>query len=311
MINTTIQKYKNGDIDAKEYRKKMFEIYERLLEYCDLLKFSKVEKLEIEKDKVIININRNDKNIKMLLHHLDSGAVPVTIMTFGEYEEEEMNMTLALLNMLGDDSVIFDIGANLGWYTLNIKKYMPKSKVYSFEPIEETYYKLKENLELNQIENENTFNFGFYNKNKKIEFFYDVIGSGASSIANLRELETTKKIQCNVKKMDDFIIENNIKRLDFIKCDVEGAELFVYEGGINAINELKPIVFSEMLRKWSAKLGYHPNDIICLFKKIGYECFVIDGAKLKKIEFVDENTVETNYFFMHMNKHAYIIKELL
>ena len=310
MIKEIIQEYKSDKIDAKEYGKKMFSIYEGLLEYCDLLKSSIVEKVEINKEKVIVNIKRNNKNIKMLLYPLDYAAVPVTIMSFGKYEEEELNMTLTLLGMLDDDSVIFDIGANLGWYTLNVIKDIPSRRLYSFEPIEETYYKLKENCEINEVENVNIFNFGFYNENKRIEFYYDVLASGASSLADLRELQSTKKVECNVKKIDDFVKENNIDRIDFIKCDVEGSELFVYEGGLESIKEFKPIIFSEILRKWSAKFKYNPNDIIDMFREIGYECFVIQDNKLRKFFKVDEDTIETNYFFLHKDKHNQIIKAM-
>lgn len=54
-----------------------------------------------------------------------------------------------------------------------------------------------------------------------------------------------------------------------------------------------------MLRKWSAKFGYHPNDIIDLFASVGYKCFVIKEDKLRKFARVDEETVGTNYFFLH------------
>ncbi len=100
--------------------------------------------------------------------------------------------------------------------------------------------------------------------------------------------------------------------VDFIKCDVEGSELFVYQGGLETLKKYKPVVFSEMLRKWSAKFGYHPNDIIALFKNIGYQCYVITVDNyLKEITEVTEETVETNYFFLHGEKHGKIREELV
>ena len=64
------------------------------------------------------------------------------------------------------------------------------------------------------------------------------------------------------------------------------------------ISRNQPIIFSEMLRKWSAKSGYTPNDIIKPMEELGYGCFVIaDGQRLQECPLVDENTVETNYFF--------------
>lgn len=307
MIKELLQLYKQNKIDSIEFGKRMSNIHEVLLEYPQLINDSIIEKLEITKEKVIAHINKDNKNIKMIIYPLDLVAVPIIIMNFGTYENEEMDITLKLLNLLDKDSVIFDIGANIGWYTLNILKDMETRYVYSFEPIKETYLKLEEILKVNNLENYSIYNYGLYNENKNLEFFYDTLESGASSIADLRERDTTKKVSCIVKKMDDFINDNCINRLDFIKCDVEGAELFVYRGGIESIKKFKPIIFSEMLRKWSAKFNYHPNDIIDLLEGIGYKCFVIDDKKLRLFEKVDEETIETNYFFLHKEKHSNII----
>ena len=65
-----------------------------------------------------------------------------------------------------------------------------------------------------------------------------------------------------------------------------------------------------MLRKWSAKFGYHPNDIIEFFNKLGYQCFAIQNGNLINFDKVDEETIETNYFFLHKEKHQKIITEL-
>lgn len=53
-----------------------------------------------------------------------------------------------------------------------------------------------------------------------------------------------------------------------------------------------------MLRKWSAKFNYHPNDIIQLLAGIGYRCFTAQNDKLVPFSRMDENTTETNFFFL-------------
>jgi hypothetical protein len=96
--------------------------------------------------------------------------------------------------------------------------------------------------------------------------------------------------------------------VDFIKCDVEGAELLVFQGGQQTIARDLPIVFSEILRKWSAKFGYHPNDIFQLFHSLGYRSFSVAGSWLKPFEAMDATTLETNFFFLHATKHAELIR---
>jgi len=127
----------------------------------------------------------------------------------------------------------------------------------------------------------------------------------ASSMANLREDQDTVTEECVVKKLDDFVSSTpSLKRIDFIKCDVEGAELFVFKGALETMKKDKPIIFTEMLRKWASKFNYHPNQIINLLKDLGYGCFVPHNGRMKEIVEMDENTVETNFFFLHGEKHA-------
>ena len=95
--------------------------------------------------------------------------------------------------------------------------------------------------------------------------------------------------------------------VDFIKCDVEGAELLVFKGGLNTIKRDKPIIFSEILRKWSAMFNYDPNEIFDLFKSEGYLAFTVNTNVLLPFCRMDESTVETNFFFLHAEKHRDLI----
>jgi hypothetical protein len=97
---------------------------------------------------------------------------------------------------------------------------------------------------------------------------------------------------------------------DFIKCDVEGAELLVFQGGLSTLATYKPIVFSEMLRKWTRPFGYQPNDMLAYFKKLGYSCFAVGEKGTHLITEVTEETVETNYVFLHFEVHVTLIDAL-
>jgi hypothetical protein len=78
----------------------------------------------------------------------------------------------------------------------------------------------------------------------------------------------------------------------------------VYLGALECLKRDAPIVFTEMLRKWSAKFGYHPNEIIRLLAGIGYRCFVVSGDALTEFREMDDETVQTNFFFLHAENHA-------
>ena len=90
---------------------------------------------------------------------------------------------------------------------------------------------------------------------------------------------------------------------DFIKIDVEGAELFVIEGGSDTIRRSKPIIFTEMLRKHAATFNYHPNDIIDLLAAENYRCFYSRKGELIEFFRMNERTEEKNFFFLHKENH--------
>lgn len=300
--------------DKFRYTKGMHTALMRASELKSLIEASIIDKIEITGSEMDIILNEDHYNIKMRINANDYEEGPVLITALGNYEAEETDMVCKILDYFRTekDFVVFDIGANVGWYTMNILKRFTDWKVYSFEPSPITYERLVHNLQLNDLNSENAVNVGFYKENGKLDFYYDKETSGASSLVDLRERSSVSKISVDMKKMDDYVTEHHINRVDFIKCDVEGAELFVYEGGREIITKNRPIIFSEMLRKWAAKFGYTPNDIIGFMKKLGYGCYVItQGEKLRECPLVDEDTVETNYFFLHREKHEKVINALV
>ncbi len=293
----------------------MKKVHGRLMEMKDGLlsqEQSIVDKIEISRDGAVLVFGQAYGAMKMRIHENDYEEVPVSAVCFGDYEKEETEMVCRVLDFFKEEGsfTVFDIGANVGWYTLNIRKRFPNMSVYSFEPSPITYNRLVDNLTLNGLDSDQAYHLGFYKESGQLDFYYDGEGSGASSLVNLREKDSVTKISVDMQKMDDWVREASVSRVDFIKCDVEGSEFFVYQGGKAFIEQNKPIVFSEMLRKWSAKFHYTPNDIIHFMAGMGYGCFVIANDKLKECPVVDDNTIETNYFFMHREKHLSIITAL-
>ena len=80
--------------------------------------------------------------------------------------------------------------------------------------------------------------------------------------------------------------------------------MLVFQGGLATLDECRPVIFAEMLRKWTAKFGYHPNQIISLLREIGYACFACGSKVPVEFNTVDEQTAETNFLFLHREKHA-------
>lgn len=240
-----------------------------------------------------------DSGVKFLTGGQDKRLASFESINFGDYEPEELAIQLKLIE---PGTTIFDIGGNFGWYACHVAKKYPTSKVYSFEPIPDTYQFLKRNIELNALTNVEAFPIGFSDNKGSFEFFYDPALSVNASLKNVAGTDKAESITCHVETVDEFAAGKNIQ-VDFIKCDVEGAEHLVFKGAMETIKKCKPVVFSEMLRKWTSKFDYHPNDIIHLFASLGYSPYIIAEETLKPFSLVDESTRETNYIFLHNEKH--------
>tara|TARA_B100002051_G_scaffold270582_1_gene303734 strand:+ start:768 stop:1598 length:831 start_codon:yes stop_codon:yes gene_type:complete len=153
---------------------------------------------------------------------------------------------------LTDNCVILDVGANVGINSICYKKIFKKSKIYSFEPIKNTFKILKKNIKRNKLNGSiKTFNFGFSNKNKKAFMSIPTAQQGerykhylSSALYSLYG-KGKKKIKTKLLTIDKFVKDHKIKRIDFIKIDVEGHEYEILEGAKNSIKKFKPIIQSE------------------------------------------------------------------
>ena len=306
MISELKTKFKRGELSKPEYILQMFEEHQLLFRYVDFLKETEVTAIEIVAGEGII-FTTKPNGIKLFCSKADKRTAPFEILNFDEYEKGDSEMIFRLLN---DGDTIIDIGANIGWYSMTAAHLFKSSKIIAFEPVPDTFAGLRKNLELNQHPNIEIYNLGLGDRDGELTFFVSGSTSVSSSSANITNDTGAKEIVCKVTTLDKFVSEKTISKIDFIKCDVEGAELFVFKGAQSVIKEHLPVVFSEMLRKWSAVFNYHPNDIINLFRSLGYACFYNNEGKLMKVDMIDEQTLATNFYFLHTEKHQDIILRL-
>jgi FkbM family methyltransferase len=139
--------------------------------------------------------------------------------------------------------IIFDVGANVGGYSLLIIEILKniKTKIFSFEPSQLTFEKLKESV--SQFKNVSLFNFGFGKDSGKFILFSDQKHSGLASLYNrklgYRNINLSNSEEVEIKTIDNFCSENNISHIHFLKLDVEGNELDVLTGAQTMIKSGK------------------------------------------------------------------------
>ena len=138
-----------------------------------------------------------------------------------------------------NDLIIFDVGANVGNYSILLNKvFSEKATIYAFEPSKKTFNKLRSNLaDLKKLE---LHNFGLGSEDTKTTLYTNSDESGLASVYRRRldhfNIDMNKSEDVVVKTLDTFCDENRIKRVHFLKLDVEGHELKALEGAEKMLN---------------------------------------------------------------------------
>ena len=184
-----------------------------------------------------------------------------------KYEPEIQKNISSFINN-GDK--IFDIGANIGQYTLLFSDIVAANgEVFAIEPDFKNYSFLQFNCNINKKSNVTCLNFGLGEQEGILEYYRDTETGGRSGSFK-REFVGDKfkglKDQVNVKTLDSLLAEFGIP--DFVKIDVEGFEYEVINGLTQKLNDT--VFFIEVREETKLK-------VFDYFKIKQYKCYQIDS----------------------------------
>ena len=167
---------------------------------------------------------------------------------------------------------IFDIGANTGVYALLAKTINKKANVFAFEPVERVFEKLTHNVQLN--------NYNITCIKKAISNYdgyatiFDKNTAHTYSVTVNKDLsnnpESSIPVEIETIKIDTYIRQNGLSKIDLLKIDVETHEVEVLEGFKEHIKKYKPTLLIEILNDEVA------NGLQNLISDIDYVFFNID-----------------------------------
>ena len=198
--------------------------------------------------KKVLNIIRSEKILKYKLKiykeyvdkfpnlaRLAFDDIGLRVSLYGRFENNELNVLKhKVFNKIDcNNSSCLDIGANIGNHSIFFDKFF--SKVYSFEPHPDNFYLLKFNCK--NYKNIKTFEFGAsdIDENKEMYIAADT-DMGRNSlliekveISNKNKIDE-KKINVDLKNLDNFLEKEKIDKIKFIKIDVERYEYKALKG---------------------------------------------------------------------------------
>jgi FkbM family methyltransferase len=150
----------------------------------------------------------------------------------------------------GRSFTCLDVGANIGVFTLALARLCPGGRIFAFEPSPSTFRFLSENINSHACTTVVAVPLALADHDGKV-LFHDVsfFEAGSFTVPDGSPLTSEvigsdlRSVAC--EKLDTFVQRAGLKRVDFIKIDVEGSELSVLEGAGETLTHFHPLVMLE------------------------------------------------------------------
>ncbi|MGD1912676.1 MAG: FkbM family methyltransferase [Rivularia sp. (in: cyanobacteria)] len=256
-------------------------------------------KLLSDNNYILIAENRNIRNGYSIFKKVSEAE--------NHYFDNEVTEQLLVRNFVKSGMVIFDVGSNIGDYSVLFSKIVgAKGQVYSFEANSTTYNKLKQRLIQKKCRNVSAFHNVVYSENKQIEFNefpedYSVWKSiGTPKILNTDDsgeyVTIVKTEAVEAISLDSFCQEHNIEKIDYLKVDIEEGKSDVFQGARQLLkNQAVRFIQFEISQKMPEGVNKDAKSIFDILNKNGYECHGISPNGDIKEEVSDSNYFCENY----------------
>jgi FkbM family methyltransferase len=206
--------------------------------------------------------------------------------------------------MLKNGQKVFDIGANVGPFTLWAAKRVGKEGcVVAFEPEKTCYEKLVKNIQLNNFDWVRTENVAVTDFDGTAYLYLnDVLdeNQGQSSLSYQSAHHAfARKISCI--RLDSYISQGKISAIDILKIDTQGAEMRVLDGAMRAIDDFRPNVLFRCHEDKTQLFGDSTVGIQGFFLDRDYELFEIRASLKEPIQISEPRSSSDGTFIALSN----------
>jgi FkbM family methyltransferase len=255
-------------ISSSEFQKQLFE--GRFNEFEE----GKMVRCDIRND-LILYIDLTDQYVSMACLRDD-------------YEPIE---TTFIKDCLKSGDTFIDIGANIGWHTINAAYKVGKSgHVYAFEPRNLSRKLLQRSIIDNNFGERVTVSSNGIGKNIEtviLKWATHGVNPGGATIDPTINLDGHSTQTIELIELDSI----DFKKIKLIKIDIEGAEFLAMQGAVNTLKKHRPIILSEIIKGQIDRVsGGDEIQYLDFMKMQGYTCFSL-GAKG-----IENELIATNIF---------------
>jgi len=184
-----------------------------------------------------------------------------------------------LMALIRPDHLVVDIGANIGLRTMAFAHAVPQGKVISFEPHPDTFDRLVDHVQRNDLSNVHLVNKGI-GRAESTERLFEVVGNNPGMNRILRDPEAAGAhafTAIQLTTLEHELAERSIGKVDVIKVDVEGFEMEVLCGILPVIHRDRPILFVELDDDNLRDNGSSAQELVDLLITNGYRALHADS----------------------------------
>lgn len=214
------------------------------------------------------------------------------IYFYGEYDPA---MTMFLKAHIREDNACWDVGTERGWFSLLMGQLVgPRGRVDAFEAFPPNFTKLSENLRLNGFVWVRPFSVAVSNESGRMWFIPPSdevthnVGylNDCGGVGYLSQTAQPGAIEVNTTTLDEHASATGASALDFIKIDVEGAEVTALQGARETIQRFRPKIAVEYNRETALRAGTSIEELDDLLESYGYDRFTFFG-RLERLRLED------------------------
>ena len=207
------------------------------------------------KDEYVIFETKNNLKIKIRVNSTDLMAL-TNVWMINEYEIEKFK--------INKNDIIIDVGAHIGLFSLLASKSCFAGKIFSYEPINENFEMLMQNIKSNKLKNIVPFNLAVSKNTSNVKLFLDKDESAHSIFQKNTSYVTVESI--SLQKIFD---DNDINFCKILKLDCEGAEYEIIDSLPDKYFEkIQNMIIEYHLADSKPELG---KDLISKIKNAGFQ----------------------------------------
>lgn len=224
---------------------------------------------------------------------------------------QNFEYTDIFISLIKKIDTFYDIGANIGYYSLLASMENKNIKIVGFEPATGPLFYFNENVKINNFKNIKVEDIALSHKDGNIDFYeiknkkYSYLEHNLAGESNAgSSLEGRNFITNTVKTttLDSYILKHNEQNIDLIKMDTEGTEHLILEKSNSVLEKMRPIIICETL------FNTIEPELERIMKSYDYEFYNHTEKGLEKTKSIirtKDNNVR-NCFFVHPTKFHFI-----